>query len=74
MKYQLFMQVALAQDIPELGLKKGCIGTIVEFYSMSDGEDAGYSLEGLIPGDTVEVAESQLEAIAMPLREIRQAG
>jgi hypothetical protein len=62
MKFQLFNQVALSQDIPEYGLKKGSIGTIVEHYPTSDHED-GYSIEGLIPKDTVEVTESQIEVI-----------
>ncbi|NER03442.1 MAG: DUF4926 domain-containing protein, partial [Okeania sp. SIO3C4] len=43
-------------------LKKGSMGVIVEYYSISEGED-GYSLEGLIAQDTVEVAESQIQLI-----------
>ena len=34
---------------------------------MQNGRENGYSLEGLIPQDTVEVSESQIEAIAIPL-------
>lgn len=67
MKFQLFTQVALRQDLPEYGLKKGSIATIVEHYPMPANQEGGYSLEGLIPNDTVEVAESQIEAIAVPL-------
>ncbi|XGV96841.1 MAG: DUF4926 domain-containing protein [Leptolyngbya sp. BL-A-14] len=63
MKFQLFTQVALKEDIPALRLKQGSIGTIVEFYPMPNGQENGYSLEGLIPQDTVEVSESQIEAI-----------
>ncbi|MGK7922763.1 MAG: DUF4926 domain-containing protein [Trichodesmium sp.] len=62
MKFPLFSEVQLIQDIPEFNLKKGSIGIIVEYYSMSEGED-GYSLEGLIAQDTVEVAESQIQLI-----------
>ena len=62
MKFSLFSQVQLTQDIPEFNLKKGSIGVIVEYYSMSEGED-GYSVEGLIAQDTVEVAESQIKLI-----------
>jgi hypothetical protein len=32
MKFKLFSQVYLTEDIPEYGLKKGSIGTIVEYY------------------------------------------
>ncbi len=66
MKFQLFTQVALKEDIPTLHLKQGSIGTIVESYPMTARRENGYSLEGLIPQDTVEVSESQIEAIAVP--------
>ncbi|GGA03425.1 DUF4926 domain-containing protein [Okeania sp. KiyG1] len=62
MTFPLFSQVQLTQDIPEFNLKKGSIGVIVEYYPMSQGED-GYSVEGLIAQDTVEVAESQIQFI-----------
>lgn len=63
MTYPLFTQVALSQDIPEYGLKKGSVATIVEYYPMPEGEEDGYSLEGLLFQDTVEVAQSQIEAL-----------
>lgn len=66
MKFKLFTQVALREDIPALHLKKGSIGTIVEYYPTAHAQESGYSLEGLIPQDTVEVSESQIEAIATP--------
>ena len=71
MKFQLFTQVALKEDIPALHLKQGRIGTVVEYYPMSHGQENGYSLEGLIPQDTVEVSESQIEAIAVPSLKIQ---
>lgn len=73
MKFQLFSQVALREDIPELNLMKGSIGTIVECYSTLDNQENGYSLEGLIPQDTVEVSESQIEAIATSIFSIHTA-
>ncbi|PZV25334.1 MAG: DUF4926 domain-containing protein [Snowella sp.] len=63
MKFSLFSQVQLTQNIPQLNLKKGSIGTIVEYYPMSNSLEDGYSIEGLIDQDTVEVAESQIELI-----------
>lgn len=69
MPFQLFMQVALKEDIPALHLKQGSIGTIVESYPMPNGRENGYSLEGLVPQDTVEVSESQIEAIAVSLQQ-----
>ena len=62
MTFPLFSQVQLTQDIPEFNLKKNSIGVIVEYYSMSQGED-GYSVEGLIAQDTVEVTESQIKLV-----------
>ncbi|NET25471.1 DUF4926 domain-containing protein [Okeania sp. SIO1I7] len=62
MTFPLFYEIQLTQDIPELNLKKGSIGVIVEYYPISEEED-GYSVEGLIAQDTVEVAESQIQLI-----------
>lgn len=64
MKFKLFSPVFLTEDLPEL--KKGSIGTIVEYYQRPEGEEDGYSLEGLIFQDTVEVAESQIELLTTP--------
>ena len=44
MSYNLFEEVVLSIDIPERGLKKGDVATIVEHHPVSDAED-GYSLE-----------------------------
>lgn len=71
MKFQLFSQVALREDIPELNLMKGNVGTIVECYSGLDKQENGYSLEGLISQDTVEVSESQIEAITSSISPVR---
>jgi len=60
MMFPLFSQVQLTQDIPQFTLKKGSIGTVVEHYSMPEGKEDGYSIEGLISQDTVEVSESQI--------------
>jgi len=65
MKFPLFSQVRLTQNIPQFNLKKGSIGTIVEYYPMPEGQEDGYSLEGLIYQDTVEVAESQIAMITI---------
>lgn len=73
MKFKLFTQVALTEDIPDFNLKKGIIGTVVEYYSMPEGREDGYSLAGLIPLNTVEVAESQIVTIAPLSSPIRVA-
>ena len=70
MKFPLFSQVQLTQNIPQLNLKKGSIGTIVEYYPMPNSLEDGYSLEGLICQDTVEVSESQIELV--PIQQNRK--
>ena len=72
MVFYLFSQVQLMQDIPHLSLKKGSVGTIVEYYPMTGTED-GYSVEGLIAQDTVEVSESQI-AIASVREKTQKVG
>ena len=53
MKYKLFKEVTLLKDIPEKGLRKGDVATIVEYHPVEASVD-GYSLEvfnvfGVIP-------------------------
>ena len=67
MKFELFTKVILTVDFPQYDLKRGQIGTIVERYPMSNGEEPGYSLEGLLEQDTIEVSESQLSSVLVPI-------
>jgi hypothetical protein len=66
MTYKLFEEVVLTKDIPERGLKKGDVATIVEHHPVSDEED-GYSLELFNAlGDTIAVItlpESAIEPL-----------
>ncbi len=66
MAYKLFEEVVLAKDIPEKGLKKGDVATLVEHHPVSEGED-GYSLELFnAVGDTIAVItvpESSIEPL-----------
>jgi len=64
MKFDLFTQVVLREDISKYVLKKGDMATIVEHYPMSESQEDGYSLEGFnVETITVEVAESQIERV-----------
>ena len=68
MTYKLFEEVVLTKDIPEKGLKKGDVATIVEHHPVTDGED-GYSLELFNAlGDTIAVITVSQSAIE-PLKE-----
>ncbi|MFP3975769.1 MAG: DUF4926 domain-containing protein [Dehalococcoidia bacterium] len=66
MPHKLFEEVVLRRDIPERGLKKGDVATIVEHHPISEGED-GYSLELFNAlGDTIAVItvpESTIEPL-----------
>ena len=66
MTYKLFQEVVLGKDVPEKGLKKGDVATIVEHHRVPDGDD-GYSLEVFDAlGDTIAViilAESAIEPL-----------
>lgn len=44
MKFELFKEVVLLKDIPEQGLKKGDVATIVEYHPAESSKD-GYTLE-----------------------------
>ena len=68
MTYKLFEEVILLEDIPEKGLKKGDVATIVEHHPVAGGED-GYTLEVFnVLGDTIAVVTVSETAIA-PLTE-----
>jgi hypothetical protein len=56
MRFKLFQQVALAQDIPAKNLRRGDLATIVDTHPPSGGE-TGYSIEIFnAVGDTIAVA------------------
>jgi hypothetical protein len=67
MRFELFSEVALAVDVPEKGLKRGDIATVVEYHAVDDDED-GYTLEVFnAVGETiaiVTVPESALYALS----------
>ena len=65
MKFEIFTQVMLKEDMPKYSLKKGDIATIVEHYPRPNGEEDGYSLEGFetVINNTVEVRASQIEPL-----------
>jgi len=76
MKFDLFTQVALRQDIPEYNLKKGDVATIVDYHSSSNSGEDGYSLEGFnlpencaeifitVRADQIELSEGEKIAVA----------
>ena len=68
MAYQLFTRVALKEDLPEQGLQRGDVATIVEAHDGTAGREPGYSLEIFnAVGETIVilvVRESQIEPLA----------
>jgi len=68
MKHRLFEEAVLAADVPDKGLLKGDVVTVVEYHPVPDGED-GYSLEVFNTlGDTIAVITVPESGIA-PLQE-----
>ena len=67
MKYDLFIRVALTEDLPADNLRRGDVATIVESHPGRPGQEPGYSLEVFnAVGDTVAVVtvrESQIEPL-----------
>ena len=56
MTYELFTRVSLADDLPEYGLDKGDLATIVERHEGKPGQETGYSLEVFnAVGETITV-------------------
>lgn len=67
MAIELYTWVALTEDLPKYGLKKGNRAMVIEYYPRTEGQEDGYSLEGFgvpIEGVTVEVRASQIKPIA----------
>jgi hypothetical protein len=67
MKYDLFIRVALTEDLPARGLRRGDVSTIVEQHSGRPGQEPGYTLEVFnAVGESVDVVtvrESQIEPL-----------
>jgi hypothetical protein len=66
MKFSLYTEIILLQDIPQKKLRRGDIATIVDHHPAKDSED-GYTLEIFNAlGETlttVTVAESAIESL-----------
>lgn len=64
MHFTLYSQIALAEDLPERGLRRGDVATIIDYHRVPVGED-GYSLEVFnAVGDTIAVVVAPESAIA----------
>jgi hypothetical protein len=67
MKYDLFIRVALTEDLPARRLRRGDVATIVEQHSGRPGQEPGYTLEVFnAVGESVDVVtvrESQIEPL-----------
>ena len=57
MRFELYTDVALARDLPELGLRRGDLVKLVDHHVAPDGEE-GYSIEVFnAVGETIAVSE-----------------
>jgi hypothetical protein len=68
MKFEMFSRAALKTEVPEDGLRRGDVATIVEYHKGRPGQEPGYSLEVFnAVGETVAVItlrESQIESLS----------
>lgn len=82
MKFPLYSEIALAENLPKYGFCKGDVGTIVEYYEGSAGNEPGYSVEIFNAiGDVIKVitvAESKLLSLnsrsVLNMREVAVIG
>ena len=67
MKYDLFIRMALTEDLPGRHLRRGDVATVVEHHPGRPGQEPGYTLEVFnAVGETVNVVtvrESQIERL-----------
>lgn len=67
MKYDLFIRVALTEDLSARSLRRGDVATIVEQHPGRPGQEPGYTLEVFnAVGESVDVVtvrESQIEPL-----------
>lgn len=67
MKYDLFIRVALTEDLSARALRRGDVATIVEQHPGRPGQEPGYTLEVFnAVGESVDVVtvrESQIEPL-----------
>ncbi len=65
-KFELYNEVQLARDLPELGFIKGDVATVIDIIKKNGSN--GYCLEFFDNhGNTLEVAVVEEEAIQKPL-------
>ncbi len=67
MKYKLYTNVAFSENIPQHGIEKGDVATIVDFHPSANNNEDGYSLEVFNAiGQTIAivvVGESKIELL-----------
>jgi hypothetical protein len=67
MNYELFGRVVLARDVPEEGLRRGDVVTIVEEHRDSSGDVIGFEAEVFsASGETLAVASVPIDAVRKP--------
>ena len=68
MQFELYTDVALARDLPELRLRRGDLVKLIDHHIAPDGEE-GYSIEVLnAVGETIAVSAVPSSALE-PLRQ-----
>ena len=74
MPFEMFGDVIVTRDFPELGLRVGDVGTVVERHVVPDVREEGYSVEFFdMAGNTVAVATLPASALRQPTAADRPA-
>jgi Domain of unknown function (DUF4926) len=67
MSFEMYREVILTRDIPDLGLRSGDVGTVVERHMVKDVPEEGYSVEFFdMTGNTVAVVTVPASALRIP--------
>ena len=74
MSVELYSRAILCRDVPEAGLRRGDVGTVVEIYSDTSGDIIGYELELFsAAGKTIAVESVPADAVRQPTNADRLA-
>jgi len=67
MAFELYTDVILTRDVPEVGLRAGDVGTVIDRHVVPGVAEEGYSLEFFdMTGNTVAVVTLPASALRVP--------
>ena len=74
MAFEMYGDVILTRDVPEIGLRAGDVGTVVERHAVAGVSEDGYSVGFFdMTGNTVAVVTLPASALRLPTTADRPA-